>query len=74
MASCRCMPTMSSGLSVRRMSKRTPEEREEERARRESVRRNYEFRPGAKKQRDEAERLDRGFKMLEEDDTNTDDE
>jgi len=36
----------------------------EQKARKESVRRGYEYRPGAAKATDEARRLERGFRML----------
>lgn len=46
--------------------KASKSEREDNRARRESRRYGYEYRPGALKQADEARRIDEGFRMLDE--------
>lgn len=46
--------------------KRSKAEREEAKARRESRRKGYEYRPGAAKSTDEARRIDEGFRLLDE--------
>jgi len=51
-----------------RKSKPTPDERAASLARRESRKTGVEFRPTSAQASDEAERLERGFRMLNQDD------
>ncbi len=46
--------------------KRSKAEREDAKARRESRRQGFEYRPGALKNTDEARRIDEGFRLLDE--------